>query len=289
MSTESACVVIQKNLDVTECIKMPGLVKGMITTPDNFECTPAQAVDPAFWQAALLAASGVRIFLWPEFVSFKDVSDKSNYETTPLADMAVRDGKYKFDIAIRKDLCLHKKMYTHRSNSGRVILIDTANQYIMTEKSNGKFAGIKKSLLNTEKMQFNDGTVASKSPLHLVLADNLELDQNGVLLDANSFINDLVALSDVTLTVSGVLIRSFIVKVSAACDQTPVVGLLSADFKVTKDSDGTAIAQTCVDNGDGTYTLSFVADLVPSHVNLRSAALLTVPGFESTGGVVAHT
>ncbi len=274
------------NLGLARCAKLPGMIKGMITTPESFLATAIEAVDPTFWQDALLDVAGTRIYLWPDFVNFTDNSEQPVYETTPLSVLAVRDGRYNFRFEVKENLCLHKAMFTHRAVSGRVFFIDDQNQLIGTEDDDGNFLGFSVALLHTEKLMFSNGTVSTKSPIVVVLRDSQELDLHGALVDA-AFVNTLARLTDVTLTIVGVpTVDSLVVDVKATCDDTPVNGLVLADFVLTK-ADGTAqtTPPTTVVEVNGRYTVSKVAGTawVDGFLDLVAAAALTVEGYESTG------
>src|SRR6187551_1561539 len=127
------CVVIVKNLGKTKCTKLPGMIRGMIETPAGFSITPEDAVTADAWQDLLKDVVADRGYLWPFFVGYEDVSEEPVYEEGALADILVRDGKYKFRFMIKQDLCLHKAMFTHRGTGMRVFLIDDKNQIIGTE------------------------------------------------------------------------------------------------------------------------------------------------------------
>lgn len=277
---------VKKNLGLSQCAKLPNMIRSMITTPNGFKATAEEAVDADFWQDALLTTAGVRIYLWPDFVNFTDNSEAAVYETTPLAYLAVRDGRYNFKFEVKENLCLHKAMYTHRAISGRVFFFDVDNQLIGTTDSDGNFMGFRIQLLNTEKLMISNGQVSTKSPVVVVLADNLELDQNGALLNA-SFINDLARLTDVTLTATDpATVDSVIVTVTATCDGTPVNGLVLADFSVKKTNGAaqTTPPTSCVEV-DGVYTISKVAGTAwtDGTVDLVAPSALTIEGYESTG------
>lgn len=254
--------------------------KCMITTPVDFKATPVEAADPAFWQAALLKNKQLRIYLWPTFFDFKDNSEKAVYQTTPLGVQAVRDGRYDFEFGIVENLCLHKAMFTHRSISGRVFLLDVNNQLLGTADENDNFMGFSIMMLNTEKLVLSNGTVATQSPIRLVLADNLELDQNGALLSA-AFINDLARLTDVTLTIVSASATKIVVKVAQSCDGTPVNGLVAADFSLKK-ADGTVEAITTASEVDGTYTLNGTGWLTLSVLTLITPDLLSIQAYETS-------
>lgn len=280
----------KSNLGLSQCAKLPNMIRSMITTPNTFKATPSEAVDPDFWQAALLDDLGARIYLWPNFVNFTDNSEAAVYETTPLAYLAVRDGRYNFKFEVKENLCLHKAMYTHRAIAGRVFFFDVDNQLLGTTDADGNFMGFKIQLLNTEKLMISNGQVSTKSPIVVVLENNLELDQNGALLNA-SFVNDLNRLTDVTLTPSLPTADSVVITVTATCDGTPVSGLVLPDFVVTK---ANGAAQTtpptlCVEV-NGVYTISKVAGTawVDGFVNLVDPASLSIEAYEETGAATLN-
>ena len=175
------CDVIKKNLGVSRCNKMPEMLVGMITTPNDFVIPAETLADAAllleYLNDAILAAAGDRIYYWPDFKGFENISQEAVYEDSPLAYLPVRDGNYRFRFMVRENLCLHKAMYTHRSNTGRVIFLDNENQLILSENIDGDGIGFKMQLLHTEKLMFNDGSVASKSPIVVALQNNKELDK----------------------------------------------------------------------------------------------------------------
>lgn len=283
--------ITKKNLGKSICTNLPQLPRGMFTVPEDFEATPAEAIDPAFWQAALKAAKATRIYLWPFFVQFDDASEAAVYEETPLADLTVRDGKYRFRPYVKQDLCLHRAMYTHRANGGRAVWVDVAGNVFGTELPNGNFTGYLLSNLNTEKLIISNGTVSSKSPIYVVQADNRELDAYGVMYDASSFINSLQRLTDVKLTLVGAITAlSFKVQVSRVCDGEGVSGLIPDDFLYLKTSDGSEqVVATAVEDPEveGLYTLTQAA-FVDGTINLVSAATLSIDAYESVGAVVVN-
>lgn len=281
------CVVVQQNLGVTRCTKLTQLPKGMITTPDDFRFTAAQAVDPTFWQAALLADNGV--YLWPLFVGFEDKSEEAVYEKNALATIKVRNGRYEFNFFVKQDMCTHRAMHSHRANSGRVILWDLENQLTVTETGADEFAGMTIQMLDTLKLKISDGSVSTKSPLYLVLADSEEIDAAGVIFDGGASganIGSLDRLTDVTITLGALTTTDVTLSVAVTCDGTPVLGLVAADFVFIKDSDSSAQAKTLVDHGDGSYTLHSGTAFVDGSVSLVSPAALTVKAYD--GDTLVH-
>lgn len=277
------CVIDKRNLGLSDCIDLPALISGMITTPASFKLSAVDALDPDKWQDALLDIPGVRIYLWPFFKGFENTSEAAVYEDTPLSDLFVRGGKYRFRAFMQEALCVHKAMFTHRGTNRRVFFLDSENQLIGTEDNDGNFVGFTVSLLNTEKLVLSDGSVSTKSPVYIVLQDYKELDANGKVIDG-TFVRDLIRLTDVDLTVGAVITDlAFDVTVTAACDGTPVTGLVAADFSF-HNAAGAVVAITSVTESNGVYTIHQSGGLfVDGNINLVAAGALTVPGYESTG------
>jgi len=281
------CDVVKKNLGLSRCNKMPEMLISMITTPPGFSIPAATLADPvlllAFLNDAAVAPVGQRIYRWPDFKSFENISQEAVYEDTPLAYIPVRDGNYRFRFGIRENLCIHKAMYSHRANSGGVIFFDSENQLILSEKDNGDGLALTLQLLQTEKLMFNDGSVASKSPIMVALQNNKEIDKNGVLVPFDAF-NQIVRIVDTKLTTVGAASATTItVKVAAECDSTPLVGLVKDDFSLVDDDDGASHAiTTAVEDPAiaGQYTLTGTA-FEASKLSLVSASTLSVPGYET--------
>lgn len=282
------CTVVLKNLGLSKCNKLPGLIKGMITTPRSFFLSQTDAIDVTKWQAAILAAAGSRIYLWPGFRDFKDTSEQAVYEETPLSTMKVRNGRYRFEISIKESLCVHKAMFTHSGNATqRVFLIDQQNQIIGSVDSNNNVVGFDVELMDVQKLMFSDGKVSTKTPVYLVLSDNLELDQNGVIIDGSSIINNLIRLTDVDLkqvgSISGTTLK---LTVKTSCDGIALAGLASADFSVVSNTGVARVISGSPVYANGVYTLTVTALTAGDIVNLVAASSLSVPGYESTGSVI---
>lgn len=284
---ETTCVVDKKNLGVTKCTKIIGLPRYMIETPVDFKFTPEDMADLTTFRTALEALLygpvGQRGYLWPFFHAFENVSEAAVRQETALADLHVRDGKYRFRFHIAADLCLHRAMFSHRATQGRYFIGDIEGDMYGTTDEDGNFYGFNISLLNTEKLNISDGSVATTSPIYVVLSDNKELDRDGGSLAVGQVINTTARLTDVTLTVVGTpSATSLVVSVAVTCDGTPVNGLVLADF--VKTGTGTLDSVTEV---DGTYT--FVATgMGDGTIDLDVPEDLSVKGYESVGAATIN-
>ncbi|GIV35400.1 MAG: hypothetical protein KatS3mg031_2935 [Chitinophagales bacterium] len=271
-----SCEIRKIPLGVGNCIEMPSLLSSMIVTPDNFSVTEANLNSKTFWQNAVKADPSARIHVWPYFDMFENISEEAVYEDTPLSYQAVRDGNYRFRFSIAQGLCLHKAMFTHRAKSGRVFLVDVDGQVICTKGSDGLYRGLSIQLLNTEKLQFNDGSVTTKSPIVLALRNNKELDRDGYIF-TSSWFYELVRLKDVTIEVVSVSASSIVVDVYVTCDKTAVNGLVAADF-ILLDSGGSAQTFSLSAGPNGRYTLS--GTFVDGTLTLKPPATLSIDAYE---------
>lgn len=279
------CVVAKENMGLSKCNKFPALIKGIITTPDTFFLTPANAALQASWQAAIEAVASARVYLWPWFVSMENLSEDAVYEETPLAYLLVRDGNYRFKFHIKENLCIHRAMYTHRANQGRAYLIDTDNNIIgVLNEAGTEFKGFSIQLLNTEKLMFSDGSVSSKSPLLLALKNNKEMDKDGYIVTLDE-VNDLVRIVDVTITINTQTTASIVATVTVTCDGTKVNGLVKADFALLNGA-GAAQSIDTVTEVDGVYTFTPTTTFADGTLGLVLAASLTTDPYEATPATI---
>lgn len=284
------CTEIKKNLGLSRCVKIPQMPRCMITTGLNFKFEAADLVDDATFKAAVEAAISAgyadRIYLWPLFSGFENTSEATVYEQNASGSMFVRNGKYRFRFMITQDMCVHTAMYSHRSPSGRVFILDLENQMMGTKDVDGNFYGYTYSLINPENLILSDGSVATKSPIFVELADPTELNKNGVLVPA-AFINTVDRLTDVHLTkpaAPAATATKVNVIVKNECDGFALEGLAKEDFKFLTAAGAVQTIVSIAYKGDGVYELTGVA-FVAGTVDLVAAADLTVKAYESLGPV----
>jgi len=292
-----SCEVNKKNLGLSKCNKLPLLPESMITTPQGFAipaATIALGADAikTYLQDALLDVASDRIYIWPHFDTFENISEDAVYEDGPLTYTPVRDGNYRFRFGIAQSLCLHKAMYTHRAKTGRVFLIDIEGNLIGTELSNGDFAGLSIQVLNTEKLILSDGSVATKSPVVVALKNNRELDANGSMISIADFVGELYRIIDVDVKVVTITDAGDIdVSVIQECDGTPVSGLVTADFVYLNAAGAAVVITSATENANipGQYKLTQAGDLfVDGTVNIKAPATLTIKAYESTGAAAVN-
>lgn len=271
----------KKNIGVTPCTSMPDMPKGMIWTPPGFTMDEEDLEDPEVWQAKLLLAKGSRIFLWPEFDKVESASTPAAYDQSVLSDNVADQGKYAWRCFINQGLCLHTAMATHSTKNGRVWIWMKNNKLLFTTSgTEGKFRGLRISLLNTEKLQFGDGALASYTPIYLVLRDHTEIDKRGKMIDA-SFIPDLIPIVDVKLAIVSSSDSTIVFDAYLDCDNdTKLTGLVAADIQLLTTA-GVAQTKTLADNGNGRYTLTAGTTFSSGTLTLVAPASLTLKSYEA--------
>jgi hypothetical protein len=238
------------------------MIRGMITVPDNFRISETDAAIQSVWQAALVAARSARIYKWPLFATVPEyIGTETTYEENPVSYLFLVDGRYRWRVSIAKSLCFHKAAFTHRATNGRVFLIDSKNRligtYIGDENGVAILSGFTLDLLNPENLIFNDGSVGTKSPIVVSLADPNEVNHDvygAVMIDA-PFLGSLAPMTDVLITIITEAADEIVVSVQIKCDETPVSGLVTGDF-VYEDENGDPVVLTAEETEDGVYVLT---------------------------------
>jgi len=254
------CDEAKKNMGVVRCTMLPQMFATMFTTPLGFKIPAATIEEGAdaiklYLQDAMLNPDlNERIFLWPPFVGFEDAKEDAVYEETPLADLKVRDGKYRWRVQVQQDLCTHRAMGTHNGGNQRVMFFDIENQLFGMDNTDGDFMGFNVSLLNVEKLMISDGSAATRTPIYIVLKNSKQIDKTGAIMEA-SYVDELNRLTDGQITVVGVPTATEIkATVRTVCDETNILGLEMADF-IKKSAAGVVEPITSVTEVDGVYTI----------------------------------
>jgi hypothetical protein len=280
------CDEAKKNMGVVRCTRLPQMFARMFTTPLGFKIPAATieegdaAIQQYLQDAMLNPDLNERIFLWPSFVGFEDAKEDAIYEETPLADLKVRDGKYRWRVQVQQDLCTHRAMGTHNGGNQRVIFYDIENQLFGMDNTDGDFMGFNVSLLNVEKLMISDGSTATRTPIYIILKNSKQVDKTGALMQAD-YVDELQPLTDVELTIVGVATATEIkATVKTDCDETAILGLVMADF-IKKSAAGVVEAITSVTEVNGVYTLVGTA-FTTGTLQTETPDQLSLEGYEST-------
>lgn len=265
----------------------PGVIKRMITAPKGFYLSLANAKLKAQWQNAILDTPAKRIYLWPNFRTFDNASEKFIYEKTDLSVMPVRDGIPEFDMEFLESIYIHKAMRSHTGTAPcQVFFIDNKNK-IWGQSDGTNFFGYDVALLNTETIMWSNGKTASKSPVKIVMVDSSQWDDNADFVEAKSFVNTLLPLTTVTLLQTVNLAATLIKLTVKAADGTSIDGLAYTDFKLTSVGGANhAVTVATQDAQTGEYTITSATAVVGDTLSLISPATLSLPGYEAPATIV---
>lgn len=286
----ATCTDEKKNMGVVKCTKLPQMFAGMFTTPLGFKIPAAtiESGDAAIQQylqdAMLNPDLNERIFLWPSFVGFEDAKEDAIYEETPLADLKVRDGKYRWRVQVQQDLCTHRAMGTHNGGNQRVIFYDIENQLFGMDNAAGDFMGFTVSLLNVEKLMISDGSAATRTPIYIILKNSKQVDKTGSIMSAD-YVDELNRLTDVELTIVGTPTATQIkVTVKTVCDETSILGLVYTDF-IKKTAAGVVQTIASLTEANGIYTLVGTG-WTTGTLELETPDQLSIEAYEGTPVIV---
>lgn len=280
------CLDTKLNLGASPCKKAPELLRGIISTPEGYTITAADAATVTQWQSDILLPAGSRIYLWPKWaVNFEDVSSDETREDTPLSSLPVFPGQHRWRLFFKENLNLHKAMYSHSGTNGRAFVIDHEGKIIGTSDDDGvTLKGFLLDELNVAKLKVNDGSVSTKSAVTLYTAVNTELDDNGFMVEGSSFLSGLESLTSVVLAIASpaATATNVFFSVKSALDNVPISGLVLAD--IDDDLTGTVSTLTETPAGSGIYDLAGTS-LATGTINLVAAASLSIQAYESTGAL----
>lgn len=291
----TVCSDDRKNVGVSQCRALPQLFKRFITVPKAFTVALADIGTKATWQDLLKNPKSTRGYLFPQMKQIENVSQDPTYAETQLATSLQFQGRHRFRFSFEDGIYNHRQMATHRLAVDRLILVDNNDRVYLTSSDGGaNFTGFTVDLFNPEKMMFNNQTDPTRSPIYVSLENYKELDDRGYMF-AMPFVNDLFALTDVSLRVEGTPTSSeIIVKVyytetedaNTPDDEVPILGLAQADFTLVDGSgaDQSSAISGITDNGDGTYTIAGTG-FVTGEIDLVAPASISVTTYaiESTG------
>lgn len=280
----SECTTVKKNIGLDRCNKILQLPRGILEAPPGFKFTPEDYASSSALKAAIedliYAPIGSRGYLWPFATDFENASEAPVYQETPLSDMKVRNGKYRFRYYFSIGMCNHKAAFTHNSQGGQsafYIYDVEEGLYGRIDEETGDLYPFKAALSNLENLRISDGSVSTASPLYIVLSNSNDLNLHGGRIDG-SVLETIQPLTDVEVTVVGSpSATEIVVDVKTVCDGTPVNGLVIADF--VKTGTGTMSGVTEV---NGRYTIAGTS-LASGTIDIDPPGTLSIDGFESIG------
>lgn len=228
----------------------------------------------------------------PVAMSTEPMNEGAIYEQTPLGSTFVRDGRMELKVNIEANLDLHSKIRTlNTGNYNKVFLVYTSGVILATKQpSSDILYPLGLQMMHVEPQVLNDGSVTSKTPVHLTFDDLKEFNDYPALIVPTWNPLRLAALKNVQLKVisanaTTVVVDAYIPHVNSEF-KNPVEGLVSADFLSTTAAGVVETIGSVAPDANvlGRYTITGTG-LVTGFIDLKLPSLMTTKGLESTGKV----
>lgn len=271
----------------------------IVLTTEGFQFdTVAEFATESNWQAGIDAQT---VFPLQDIQEYEDQSEEPQYYEAPGGKrIKRRDGKPRYMFKFDYDFETHKKLQSFNGMDARLYIGDADGNIRGHNPSTTVVKGMKTSMVSVEKMKEpgQDGTPAF-TVVVIDLDDPKQWNENGVYVNPTWDIESLTPLSTVTLGASGSTSASAFActvyyvdgyTTAGAANNIPITGLLEEDFELLK-TDGTANASPTgfTDNGDGSYSFTFDADLVTGTIDLVDPDTITDGLDIISGGSLAIT
>ena len=284
---DNSCAASKGNTGVSDCLDDLQYDFILIHTPTSYEIdTEANARLEATWVDDIDAKN---ISPFPAFEAVEDTSEDDVVEELPSGvRIQTREGKYGGTGTLRVALCNLAALRTYNNLKGRAFIVTSDGTIWGTSPDGVKFRGFLLSEFKVGKLRNTDGTTARMVPINYQFKDPTEMGDFPATIKPSTWsATALAGLKNVVVSVVGTATANeVVVSVVGECDAVNIEGLVEADFTILNVALAEQLpADTFTDNGDGTYTFDFTTPLSADTytVNLKTPALQTTGGYESTG------
>ena len=286
------CTITQGNTGVTSCLEVldSGARLFLVRTRNNAgalnSILSSDTVDDTFISGKVNADPSERWYPLPNHKRNVNARAEANMEEIDGINYFVSDGVRDFSgelIGGFSHPVLQGKIESFRCGEYSVFIVSRSGQ-ISGYDPTGLGAvllpyPIERNTLRTLRVEASktDNTT-SKLMVMFSLSDSFKDSQIAWIpsSDVDSSILTINGLLDLTLTFTVTATTTATVQVDtsygSAFDKTPVLGLLVGNFALYNSTTSTSVAVTVADNGEGLYTLTFLAQVA------AQVAQLTVSG-----------
>lgn len=274
------CGADKKNTGFKGYCEKIGLLKGYILTDDDVVfTTEALAEVVANWTSKIQART---IYPFRAIMGVENQGDEATYEDTPFATELVTNGKMAWRFAHTFSMPSHKAYFTHRSNSGRIILINSKGEFKGEQTSTGGFRGFKTSLVNIENLMLTDGSASEKTYIKVVLENAEDINTSMATVVPTDFNGlDLMGLIDIRLATVSAVAGTIKVEASIFSSGDPQDGFVQADFTILNSAGAAVVPTTFTAGIDGNYTFANVALIAGTYTIKFLPETMTTKGFDT--------
>jgi hypothetical protein len=268
--------------------QIEGMLKMVVLAKKGFKfAAPTNAETLADWITAIQAKNIIPL---KTLMSSEPSNEGAQYEQTPLKTVFIRDGRMERKLQIDSNIDLHNKLRSLNADDWDVYLI-FENGAIAAFKDGTAFAPYELDLLHVEYQTDNEGSVSSKTPIHMTFADPKQYqDMSIIVCPTWNPVTKLKPLKNVQLEVvsasaTEIVFNAYVPHVVVGY-KNPVESLVAADMTLLN---GAGAAQVIggmapVVGTPGQYTITGTG-LVTGTLNMVIPSLMTTKGLESVGAV----
>lgn len=279
----------------TPCNNQEGIMKKPFLFKKGFAFdTVADALNQSKWIDAI---QNKDIIPLPSIIGREIANEGAVYEQTPYGSIPVRDGRMETKVLINSNSDLHKRLRTLKSSGeySFCYAFDSGLLKVYQPVGTTKVKAFSTQIVNPEYQTPNDGSVGSKTPIHITFKNPTEHEDNAIILAPDWDPEDLDALMDTTITVVSSIATKVVVDVALTHinnkvqTSNPVNGLVVGDFQFLKASDGTVqtIATITADPiVQGRYALNGTG-FVTGPVSFKAPSAMATKGYESVAAATA--
>lgn len=270
----------------------------ILTPPDGSIDTETNALLQATWRTGIENDESSRWYPWPKFYRYTPSREDHVYSQGDFNDkISVREG-YGDGIAVYANppICFQKKLRKFNNQTWKAYWV-TDKGYILGTSSDGvKFEPLSVFVHVEEEMPPTADEVRLMQ-IRIYNTEAYEWEDNGVVIDPrNDAVStwdprELEGLLDVTVEISTSSATSVVVDVQSYCDDTPVTGLVLADWTLIDSAGNTETINSSTESTtvDGRYTLDVSTLMADTYdLNLLQPSAMTTEGYQ-TGSVAQFT
>jgi len=286
MSNYSELCVEDSNLlgtGVGNCPKLLGPDVMFILSEDTLTGTAAELKTKAFWDAKIKSKEA---FIFPLVREVEPQNVEATYfEAGDGSSYLIKDEVRKTMYQFIENIVTHSGMKSY-ANRGWNIWYYTEQGYLRCHtKGVDSYEGLKASRFYVNAQTTQTFTDALHTPVIIEQADVNDWDMEYGVIQPDFDMKDLegVFQADVvevsSTQVTGTLTVN--IKVSVKGTNTPLAGLLPADFNLIDESGATVTVDTAVESPSGTYAIVATDDATTGTIGLKDVVTIGTDNYQS--------
>ncbi len=285
-----------RNTGNSDCLNLIGAhARVMLLIPGTEIDTYANAKLEATWQALIQERKAFPLY---DVMGFEDQSEDDGVleSTTGLRRIPTSQGNYQFEYHFVPPVYNMVNAFSFNGRAMDVVIIDGSGKVIGTSPDGTKFKGFTCKRVIVNKIKMAEGKDdAAKIPFVLELTNPVEYKEKFATIDVD-FMDALSGLHDVSIEIVGTAPATtdddFTFKVTKDSDGTAVTGLVVTDFICYEDGvDFTlsTLEESAITAGTYTVTAAEVFAAAEYIFSLKDSEDMTTEGYDGVNTIEFET